>query len=278
MGNLFNLDNPVWRFMGKLVDVFILTMLWFICCIPIVTIGPASTAVYYVTLKLVRDEESYTVRSFFKSFKENFKQGVAIGLIMTALGIFFAYDIYAYFAMGTQVMTILGILFLGIFLLYLFTLTYVYPLQAKFYNTVFHTLRNALFMSVKHVFRSFLMVIIAVAVWVGVLFFPPLLLLSFGLIAFLQSYFLVKRFDKYIPKEVDEKSDNIGSDLGIEEDEEQVHIVMTQEDAQYGTGQVLSREMLEKKSGTDETAESGSVSDSLESDTPADSQEESDKQ
>ena len=278
MGNLFNLDNPVWRFMGKLVDVFILTMLWFICCIPIVTIGPASTAVYYVTLKLVRDEESYTVRSFFKSFKENFKQGVAIGLIMTALGIFFAYDIYAYFAMGTQVMTILGILFLGIFLLYLFTLTYVYPLQAKFYNTVFHTLRNALFMSVKHVFRSFLMVIIAVAVWVGVLFFPPLLLLSFGLIAFLQSYFLVKIFDKYIPKEEDEKSDNIGSDLGIEEDEEQVHIVMTQEDAQYGTGQVLSREMLEKKSGTDETAESGSVSDSQESDTPADSQETSDRQ
>lgn len=278
MGNLFNLDNPVWRFMGKLVDVFILTMLWFICCIPIVTIGPASTAVYYVTLKLVRDEESYTVRSFFKSFKENFKQGVAIGLIMTALGIFFAYDIYAYFAMGTQVMTILGILFLGIFLLYLFTLTYVYPLQAKFYNTVFHTLRNALFMSVKHVFRSFLMVIIAVAVWVGVLFFPPLLLLSFGLIAFLQSYFLVKVFDKYIPKEEDEKSDNIGSDLGIEEDEEQVHIVMTQEDAQYGTGQVLSREMLEKKSGTDETAEKGSVSDSQESDTSADSQEASDKQ
>ena len=53
---------------------------------------------------------------------------------------------------------------------------------------------------------------------------------------------------------------------------------MTQEDAQYGTGQVLSREMLEKKSGTDETAESGSVSDSQESDTPADSQETSDRQ
>lgn len=74
MGSLFNLDNPIWRFMGKLVDVFILTLLWAVCCIPIITIGPASTAVYYVTLKLVRDEESYTVRSFFKSFKENFKQ------------------------------------------------------------------------------------------------------------------------------------------------------------------------------------------------------------
>ena len=103
MGSLFNLDNPIWRFMGKLVDVFILTLLWAVCCIPIITIGPASTAVYYVTLKLVRDEESYTVRSFFKSFKENFKQGSVIGIIMTLLLVFFLYDIYAYFMMGTQI-------------------------------------------------------------------------------------------------------------------------------------------------------------------------------
>ena len=40
MGSLFNLDNPIWRFMGKLVDVFILTLLWAVCCIPIITIGP----------------------------------------------------------------------------------------------------------------------------------------------------------------------------------------------------------------------------------------------
>ena len=115
MGSLFNLDNPIWRFMGKLVDVFILTLLWAVCCIPIITIGPASTAVYYVTLKLVRDEESYTVRSFFKSFKENFKQGSVIGIIMTLLLVFFLYDIYAYFMMGTQISRILGIVFLGIF-------------------------------------------------------------------------------------------------------------------------------------------------------------------
>ena len=131
MGSLFNLDNPIWRFMGKLVDVFILTLLWAVCCIPIITIGPASTAVYYVTLKLVRDEESYTVRSFFKSFKENFKQGSVIGIIMTLLLVFFLYDIYAYFMMGTQISRILGIVFLGIFLLYLITLVYVYPLHTQ---------------------------------------------------------------------------------------------------------------------------------------------------
>ena len=69
---LFNYDNPVWRFIGKLGDLIILNVLWLITSIPIVTIGASTTALYYVTLKLVRDEDGYTIRSFFKSFKENF--------------------------------------------------------------------------------------------------------------------------------------------------------------------------------------------------------------
>ena len=261
MGSLFNLDNPIWRFMGKLVDVFILTILWAICCIPIVTIGPASTAVYYVTLKLVRDEESYTVRSFFKSFKENFKQGTAIGLIMTFLLVFFIYDIYAYFMMGTQISYILGIVFLGIFLLYLIALVYVYPLQAKFYNKVRYTLRNALFIGVKHVFRSILMIIIAVAVIVACLFFPPLVLLSYGLIAFLQSYFLVGIFDKYIPKE-EPSAESVVAEARREleeqesEEEEPVHIVMTQQDQQSADTPVFSREMFASRQTQNEEQES----------------------
>ena len=247
MGSLFNLDNPIWRFMGKLVDVFILTLLWAVCCIPIITIGPASTAVYYVTLKLVRDEESYTVRSFFKSFKENFKQGSVIGIIMTLLLVFFLYDIY------------LGIVFLGIFLLYLITLVYVYPLQAKFYNKIRFTLRNALFIGVKHIFRSLAMIIIAIAVIVGCLFFPPLILLSYGLIAFLQSYFLVVIFDKYIPKEDEANGDSVVAEAKREleaqeaEEGEQVHIVMTQQDQQQADTQVFSREMFASREPKEET-------------------------
>ena len=70
---LFNYDNPVWRFIGKLGDLIILNILWMITSIPIVTIGASTTALYYVTLKLVRDEDGYTIKSFFKSFRDNFK-------------------------------------------------------------------------------------------------------------------------------------------------------------------------------------------------------------
>ena len=52
MKNLFHVENPVWVFMGKLVDMLILSGLWVICSLPVVTIGASTAALYYVTLKL----------------------------------------------------------------------------------------------------------------------------------------------------------------------------------------------------------------------------------
>ena len=67
--NLFNYDNPVWRFIGKFGDLIVLNILWIITSIPIVTIGASTTAMYYVTLKLVRDEDGYTIRSILDHLK-----------------------------------------------------------------------------------------------------------------------------------------------------------------------------------------------------------------
>ena len=83
---LFNYDNPVWRFIGKLGDLILLNLLWVVCSIPIITIGASTTAVYYVTLKLVRDEDDSTIRSFFHSFKSNFKQATLIWILLMAVG------------------------------------------------------------------------------------------------------------------------------------------------------------------------------------------------
>ena len=79
---IFNYDNPVWRFIGKLGDLMILNILWVICSIPIFTMGASTTAVYYVTMKLVRGDDGYTLRNYFKSFKDNFKQATVICLLM----------------------------------------------------------------------------------------------------------------------------------------------------------------------------------------------------
>ena len=64
--SLFNMDNAFWRTMGKIADLIILNILFIICCIPIVTIGASYTALYTVMLKLVKNEEPYIFRGFFK--------------------------------------------------------------------------------------------------------------------------------------------------------------------------------------------------------------------
>ena len=71
MGRLFNLDNPVMNALNKLADLIILNFLTMICCIPIFTIGASATALHYVALKIVRDEETYIIKGFFKSFRQN---------------------------------------------------------------------------------------------------------------------------------------------------------------------------------------------------------------
>ena len=92
MGKIFDLDSPVMRFLSRMADLMILNLLMTVCCLPVFTIGAANTAMHYVMLKMVRGEEGYIVKDFFKSFKMNFKQATVIWLIMILFILVFAGD------------------------------------------------------------------------------------------------------------------------------------------------------------------------------------------
>lgn len=226
---LFNYDNPVWRFIGKLGDLILLNILWIICSIPVFTIGASTTAVYYVTLKLVRDEEDSTIRSFFKSFKSNFKQATVIWLILLAAGAVLSVDFWFFFtgqmALNTMLNTVLIAVAGGMLLIYFFIAIYVFPLQSRFYNPVKRTLLNAFFMSVRHLLQTIGIIAADLCIIAGAyfgLFFAPqisVLFMLFGmpLVAFVNSYFFTAVFKKYIP--VDEEEHRDATPMLGEEDE-----------------------------------------------------------
>ena len=224
----FNYDNPVWRFIGKFFDIMILNVLWFVCSIPIVTIGASTTAVYYVTLKLVRDEEGATIKSFFKSFKENFKQSTIIWLLMLAAGAVIGFDMYFFLVMQTEASTFRTVMisiFGGFGILYLFIGLFVFPLQSRFYNPVKRTLFNAFFMSVRHFLQTIGMLAINIgipflALFVAPILQPVLFLFGFPLLAFINSYIFAVIFEKYMP-EKEEEPDRELRPLFADEDEEQ---------------------------------------------------------
>lgn len=210
MGRFFNMDNKFFVFMGKVADLCMLNLLCIACCIPVVTAGASLTALYYVTLKMVRNEEAYIFRSFFKSFKENFKQATIINVIMLIVAVLLYLDTNIAGNMGQTTGKILRMIFAVFTLLYVMVLLYVYPLLAKFYNSVKNTFKNAILMAIRHLPYTILMLLIC-ACPILILFIPSfqiqmsliMLVILFGpaVIAYGNSHFFVRIFDKYIPEE-----------------------------------------------------------------------------
>jgi len=212
MNRFFDMDNKFFTVMGRVADLMILNIVFIICCIPIVTIGSSITAMYYVTLKMTRNEESYIVKSFLKSFKENFKQSTIIWLIMLVVGIILGIDFNVLNQMDSTLVTIVhyGLYFVTFLLLLIFI--YVFPVLSRFYNSIKNTFQNALLMSIRHLPYSILMILIWVCPIVISFLSPNILmyallvwiLIGFSLLAFLCSFLLVKIFDHYMPKEEDD--------------------------------------------------------------------------
>ena len=200
MDRLFNMDNKFFTVMGRVADLIMLNVVFLICCLPIVTIGASLTALHYVTLKMARNEESYIIRSFFKSFKQNFKQATIINLIMLVLGAILYLDLNIVNYFGKPVSQILYILFIAFCIVYLMVFLYIYPVLAKFYNSIKNTFRNAFLMSIRHLPYTVLMAVITIAP-VSVFMIKSfrvqstvimlLILMGFALEAFINGHFLV---------------------------------------------------------------------------------------
>ena len=132
MGRIFDMDNKFFRFMSKVADLCILNIICVVCCIPVITAGASITAMYYVTLKMVRNEEAYILRSFFKSFKQNFKQATIINLIMLLIGVVLYVDLNVSKAMQGGAGQIFQVIFMAFGLIYFILFLYVYPVLARF--------------------------------------------------------------------------------------------------------------------------------------------------
>jgi len=211
MRTLFDLDGPFLSGLNKIADIIILNILYLICCIPVFTIGAATTALYYVTLKMVKNEDCYTVKSFFKSFKDNFKQATGIWLVFLAVIILMAVDFritagnadFASMMPSNMSSVVIIVLLFTVFLLTL-VLSYVFPVLARFENTAVNTVKNAFLMGLSHLPWTIAIIAINIAPWLIVYFIPGgviVLTISSALSAFCCSFIFVRIFTKYMPKE-----------------------------------------------------------------------------
>lgn len=157
MGKFFDLDSPVMRFLNRMADLLALNILVIICCIPVITAGPALTAMHYVILKMIRGEEGYLVRGFFKSFVRNLKQAVLIWLLMLLVIAVYVGDslIFKYSGVAFPKPLVIAVVAVGV-IIFMISL-YVFPLLARFDNTIKNTIKNAALLAFANLPKTLLM-------------------------------------------------------------------------------------------------------------------------
>lgn len=212
MSSLFNMDSPIMRFLSRVCDIMILNVLCIVFCIPIITAGASITAMYTVTLKMVRGEESYILKGFLKAFKENFKQSTIIWLIMAAIGIFIYIDYRATAFLPGNMSAIFQILIGALAIIYFMVLVYIFPYTARFINNIKCIFKNSLLIAILNLPWTILLIAIPFGLgFITLLTTTTLiygsmiwLLLGFASVAYLCSIILRKVFEKYEPHEEEE--------------------------------------------------------------------------
>lgn len=216
MNRLFNIDSPIMVFLTNLADVIILNLIALICCLPIVTIGPVITAMHYTTIKMVKNENGYLVRTFFKALKNNFKQSFLIWIVFLIITVICILDLRILQIAGMSENKVLSIIIMAIYLFMCLTVMYIFPLISYFENTIGQTVRNAIFMCILHFVKTTVMAVIYVLPFVLIPvhmnMVPIFLMVGLSGPAYINSFIWKSIFKKYEPEEEVAEEEN-----GIEE-------------------------------------------------------------
>lgn len=246
---IFDLDNPVFRFLSRIVDLVVLNVIFLISCIPIFTIGTALSSLYYVCINDWDPQNAHIIKKYTKSFKENFKKSTVIWFIMLAAGVIVGTDLWYVLSQwrnsGNDNFRIGIILCIICLILYLCIFTYVWPLQAKFENKISRTIQNALSLAVAHLPETVISwCIVGVAGYLVVqytIMLAMFLILLCSTVAYIQSSLFRNVFRPYLGSE--------------DEDEVWSRETETETENRYADGKIEVAEMAAEKAAEEAESE-----------------------
>ena len=217
MRQVFDPDNLFWSLIARGVDFVGLSFVWALLCIPVLTAGPASAALYYTVVKCLRQREKGTFGVFFRAFRENLKPAVMAELICLppaallylgywvlrahwagALGavMFVAYDVALVVPLGIA--------------------CWLFPLLGRFRTPLRDAFRSAAFLTLRHIPSTAVVVMLTVELAIFTLERTWPLLLSPSLCALLTSLFFERIFPRYL-EEAEAKKLTETSETPVEE-------------------------------------------------------------
>ncbi len=212
MRSLFNPENPVMNFIGKIGLGIYLNLLWVLCSLPIITAGAATTALFRACRYVIQEKGSGVTPVFFKAFKSNFKQSTLVWLLLLVLGAILGTDGYILYHLkfSNVFWTILTAVFFVALAAFAILLMYIFPLMANFENTIPTMFKNSLMIGMRFLYCTAFMAVIYITMGILIVrVFTPLFLLGEGVCVMLCSMLLenlLTMLEGTVPEAEDELS------------------------------------------------------------------------
>ncbi|MBR1470202.1 MAG: YesL family protein [Lachnospiraceae bacterium] len=209
MHGFFSSDGAPIAFLNKTGQLIILSVLWLLCCIPVITAGASTAALFYAVTKSVRRGRGYPSREFFRAFRIHLAKGAVVTALLL---LFYGLSAYLFFGMAAdRTDTLAG--YFGPVLISVLLVTavavYIFPVMSRFAQGIGATFRQAAHMSVRCFYFTILLEAgLLLLIWAQCFVLPlPCILFTPGAGMYVFSFPLEKAMRPYYPSEVPEGAD-----------------------------------------------------------------------
>jgi uncharacterized membrane protein YesL len=179
------MDNKLYKTMDFLKNIFLLNTCWLLMCIPIVTIFPATTAMFAVLREWKTQGDIHVFSAYVRFLKENFKQGFIVGMVWLVFTSLLLGDFIITNQFDSNVKYVLFSFFFLLTIIYLFATVMIFPIMAHYRVSWKGAIKNAILFSIGKPYYSVLSLFILAAVIILCFYFPGATLMSFSMGAFL---------------------------------------------------------------------------------------------
>ena len=146
MKEFFSIEGPFMQFFGKLWDIILLSVVFCVCSIPIITFGMNCIALYYTVVKVVLPGERHAVRTFLKMVPRNARQGLPLGILFEIIIAVLTYSLIVILHNDMGALGVFfGVVFVMLFMIVLVVMAYAFPMSARFENTIGEIVANSAF-------------------------------------------------------------------------------------------------------------------------------------
>lgn len=200
-GGIMAYDGKIVGFLNKMGEIILLNIVFLICCLPVITVGPALTSFYYATMKSIRRERGYPVREFWNSMKRTLKKGVLLTVIILVwlAALLFGRE---YYQAGTEQLTPSVLLYDFLILVSVCVLIYVFPVFSRFEMKLTAVVKLAFVMSIRFLPITLLILLGSAAVGWMLIYILPVACFLFvpGLWCLALTFLIEKALQAYMPK------------------------------------------------------------------------------